>query len=369
MAIALRQIYSSSQKHIEIPGTGIIMQHMDFISDEPEGYLMNRDDRFFHENSRFDYPVFIPSDPSGKKIILLFHGLNERSWIKYLSWAYYLCALTGSFVVLFPLSFHVNRSPESWKDPRYMSNALNIIQATAGNIPMMSVANAAISERLYQDPMRFFYSGLRTLNDVLKLVSSVREGKHPVLPEESTINIFSYSIGAFFAQIMLMSDQCKLFTGSKLFMFCGGSVFSQMHGTSKLIMDSRTFISIYNFYLSDFEKCLKVKSPLSEFFETDIKGLTFRSMIDTERLKPLREKLLRNLDGRMQAITLKNDRIIPPPGIISTMRPVNKKSVGILDFQYDYTHENPFPIFRDKRNEMVNSGFEKVVMKAAEFFS
>lgn len=367
-AIALRQIYSLSQKEISIPGTETKIRHINFNSNEPAGIFMNADDKYFHENARFDYPVFIPGDPSCKKIILLFHGLNERSWMKYLSWAYYLCNMMGCFVVLFPLSFHVNRSPLSWSDPRLMNNSLSKIKATAGNIPMLTVANAALSERLYEDPMRFFYSGYRTLEDVLKLVNSIKEGKHPVLPGESTINIFAYSIGAFFAQLMIMADQENLFRDSKLFLFCGGSVFSNMHGSSKLIMDNRAFNRLYDFFLKDFEEFASGKTELSEFFKKDIRGLAFRSMIDLERLKQTREKLLRNLEGRMLALTLKNDTIIPPRGIIATMNPANRKAcVGILDFQYNYTHENPFPIYTDKRNETVNSGFEKVMTRAAQF--
>jgi hypothetical protein len=50
--------------------------------------------------------------------------LYERSWLKYLAWALNLAELTGSYVILFPISFHINRSPATWKDPRTMIHLL-----------------------------------------------------------------------------------------------------------------------------------------------------------------------------------------------------------------------------------------------------
>ena len=59
----------------------------------------------------------------------------------------------------------------------------------------------------------------------------------PVLP----ILMFSRIHWYFLAEIILMGNPDKLFSQSKLFMFCGGSVFSNMNGSSKLIMDSQAF--------------------------------------------------------------------------------------------------------------------------------
>jgi len=37
------------------------------------------------------------------------------------AWAYSLAELTGSYVIMFPSPFILNRSPDSWKDPRAMT--------------------------------------------------------------------------------------------------------------------------------------------------------------------------------------------------------------------------------------------------------
>jgi len=44
------------------------------------------------------------------------------------------------------------------------------------------------------------------------------------------------SIGAFLSQVVLMANQKNLFSDSRLFMFCGGSIFRSMFGVSRSIM-------------------------------------------------------------------------------------------------------------------------------------
>ena len=76
-------------------------------------------DNLIKENVSFNYPVFVPDhDRKYKDCIILLHGLNERNWNKYLCWAEYLCKSTGKPVILFPIAFHMNRTPENWYLPR-----------------------------------------------------------------------------------------------------------------------------------------------------------------------------------------------------------------------------------------------------------
>ena len=80
----------------------------------------HQNDESILENKRFYYPVFVPTKGQRKKCIILLHGLNERSWEKYGCWAEELARLTGKPVLLFPLAFHMNRSPNDWYNPRVM---------------------------------------------------------------------------------------------------------------------------------------------------------------------------------------------------------------------------------------------------------
>ncbi len=364
----LKSIFTSGEEEISIPGSEIKIHNILFRSDITNEFS-NVNDKMISENLSFSYPVFSPAGES-HKVILLLHGLNERSWIKYLVWAYYLARNTGSYVILFPISFHINRSPSTWKDPRAMMSFMKDRNSTLGKIEKLSFANVALSNRLTEDPMRFFKSGYQTSNDIVKLLTSVRDGKHELIPATDRFNIFAYSIGAFLAEIILMGNPDKLFTESKLFILCGGSVFSNMNGSSKLIMDRAAFDRVYSYYMNEFETILTGESPLVDFLSSTQIGLAFRSMIDLSRLKSFRENILNKLKDQIHSISLLKDSVIPSKGVISTLDISQKKdSVEIWDFPYPYTHENPFPIFDSPLSDKVDYWFEKVFVQATRFLA
>jgi Family of unknown function (DUF6051) len=366
----LKSIFKTENKIISIPDSDIKIHNILFSSDAPLNEFSNQNDSLIAENRSFSYPVFAPANRESTKVILLLHGLNERSWVKYLVWAYYLAKNTDSYIILFPISFHINRSPSSWKDPRAMINFMKERNSSLGTINMSSFANIALSNRLTEDPMRFFKSGYQTSSDIAKLLSCIKNGKHEVIPETDNFNIFAYSIGAFLAEIIMMGNPGKLFTRSKLFIFCGGSVFSNMHGSSKLIMDSLAFERVYSYYLYDFEKTLTGKSPLIDYLHTSQIGMAFRSMIDLGRLKTFRENILNRLRDQIHSTSLLKDAVIPAKGVISTLGALNKKDiVDVLDFPYTYTHENPFPLFDSPLSKKVDYWFEKVFAEATLFLA
>jgi len=366
----LKSIFTINVRLIRIPDSEIDIYNIDFRSDiSPNDFLSEPDSRIT-ENRSFVYPVFAPRNLKSDKVILLLHGLNERSWVKYLVWAYYLARQTNSFVILFPIAFHINRSPAVWSDPRAMINFMKERNASMGEISRSSFANIALSNRLTEDPMRFFKSGYETTSDIIKLLSSIKNGEHKVIPKIEDFNIFAYSIGAFLSEIMMMGNPQNLLSNSKLFIFCGGSVFSNMQGSSKLIMDSIAFKRVYDYFLYDFEKTLTGKSPLVEFLHTSQIGMAFRSMIDLERFKTFRENMLKNLKEQIHSLSLLKDSVIPSKGVISTLRASGKKDVvDIWDFPYEYSHENPFPILDKTLSEKVDYWFEKVFAEATLFLA
>lgn len=96
--------------------------------------------------------------------------------------------------------------------------------------------------------------------------------------------------------------------------------------------------------------------------------MVFRSMIDLARFKAFRENILKNLKGQIHSISLFKDSVIPAKGIISTLRiPKLKNSVDIWDFPYNYSHENPFPVFDSPLSKKVDYWFEKVFAEATMF--
>jgi len=364
----LKNIFNPEADYIPVPGTSVYIRNLDFTSQFPDNNFLNASDTLIAENRSFTYPVFSPSMKTTGDVILLLHGLNERSWVKYLVWATSLAEKTGSHVILFPISFHINRSPDAWRDPRKMVPIMNNRLMTGGDIMMSSFANAALSTRLTEYPFRFFNSGYQTAADIISLVKSIKAGEHRVIPSNSNINIFAYSIGAFLAEILLMGNTDDLFTDTKLFIFCGGSVFSSMKGSSKLIMDSKAFDIVYSYYMNDFEKSLRGKGPVTDFLKNTSLGMAFRSMIDFGRFRKFRENILNKLRDQIQSITLKNDTVIPASGVLATLNTKKHQPAEVWDFSYAYSHENPFPVFNSPLSSEVNRSFERVFSRAAAFF-
>lgn len=365
----LKAIYDPLADKIDIPGSAVSIRNVKFESTMDDHFFSAQKDAGIGENNDFSYPVFVPGDTSSQKVILLFHGLNERSWDKYLTWAFFLAKSTGSYVVLFPISFHINRTPDSWRDPRASFMCYNSRRVDLGDIEKSSLANVMLSRRLSETPLRFFSSGYQTAVDVCGLVESIKKGSHSIIPQSNKVDIFAYSIGAFMAQILMMANPKGLFNGSKLFIFCGGSVFSNMRGTSKYIMDKVAYDKVYKFYVNDFENKIKRGYSLYDFFNNNTLGLTFRSMLSLTRGKEYREKALKRLAGDIYAIALEKDTVIPPNGIIDTLSvgPINKPKVKVIDFPFSYCHEAPFPVLKTGMSDQVDICFNMVFDEAATF--
>ena len=361
---SLGSLFDPGTGEIPINGSGLRIVNTGFVSDGMPGEQFSGEDWSIKENTEFSYPVFVPAS-EGNKVILLLHGLNERFWDKYLAWAYYLASETGSYVILFPISFHINRAPVSWKDPRAMLRLIRERIPVMGEIRNSSFASHALSRRLADDPRRRLRSGYQTVNDIVRLITQIREGSHPVVPATDKINIFSYSIGAFLSEIMLMADPWGLFNETKVFMFCGGSVFGRMNPESKHIMDKLAFENTCRYYRDDFEEEIGNKGSLLGRLVSGPLGMAFRSMLDPGRLRLQREKSLAEICDRMFVIALAGDRVVPPEGVLETLG--KGIHVDVLDFPFDYTHEKPFPILDNPKAGQVDAGFEKVFIPACRF--
>ncbi len=330
-------------------------------------------DDLVSQNNHFKYPVFMPEKPSGNRVILMLHGLNERKWDKYLGWAHYLAEKTGKPVILFPTSFHINRSLPEWLDPRILNNRVATRRSKNTSDPHLSTfINLALSERLTESPERFFLSGLQTVIDLRQLLNQIRAGEHPLFAKNTLSDIFAYSIGGLVAQVMLISNPDSLLSGSKLFLFCAGALFSQMNGISRVIIDPVANERIQNFYKNELETRIKNSGVFAEFFNNSQIGMAFRSMIAPDRFRKIRERVFRKQSAQIYAISLKEDRVIPPGMISSTLlgkRDELPANMDVYDFSYPYSHEMPFPFkLRDARS-LVDEGFEKIFRKASVFLS
>jgi hypothetical protein len=339
-----------------------------FISTAPyldEKELISAEDTMILENLSFTYPVFLPRKiKKAGKAILLLHGLNERNWSKYLTWAEYLCQAIGTPVILFPIAFHMNRSPLNWSNPRALQSLMDLRRKHNGNDRSLSFANIALSERISEKPSRFYSSGRQSIHDLAQLFKEIKQGSHPYFAENAQIDIFSYSIGSFLSQITIMTNPDGLFSDSKLFMFCGGSIFSSMFGESRSIMDRPAFARLLQYYMNDFPAEAKPSSISDRMYES------FLSMISPDKNKARREEFFKQLGNRLEGISLKKDKVIPYQGVVEALGTDNaKSSISLLDFSFPYSHENPFPIGNKLESSEVDASFNQIFERAAQFLT
>lgn len=326
----------------------------------PNNIFYKASDNKIQENKKFTYTVFTPKRPykTGKAILLL-HGLNEKSWDKYLTWAEYLCTATGKPVILFPIAFHMNRTPKCWSNARELMPWVE--KRKHGNVNNSTFVNIALSYRLSNIPLRFYISGKESVYNVWQLFDEIKTGRHPLFREDTEIDIFSYSIGAFLSEVLLLANPDHLLDNSKLFMFCGGSVFSEMNINARDIVDNEACEKVRNYFLNDF-----IDKPFSDTYTDDFIDCAFKAMICTEYMKEYREAFFEKEQDRIKIATLKDDTVMTTEGV--------KKSIGknnsILEevhFPYKYTHQVPFPVINGTSPELLSEMFDNVFAKSADF--
>ena len=70
-------------------------------------------------------------------------------------------------------------------------------------------------------PVTLLRLGRESVYNMWQLVHEIKNGEHPLFKEDTSINLFAYSIGALLSQVLLLANPDKMFTDTRLFMFCG----------------------------------------------------------------------------------------------------------------------------------------------------
>ncbi len=323
-------------------------------------------------NSRYRCLLMEATGEAPRGLILLLHGLNEKRWEKYLPWALQLARRTGKAVLLFPIAFHMNRTPAPWSDARSMARVSAERRRAYPSISGSSLANAAISSRLHMLPQRMFWSGLQTYEDILSLLRELRSGQHPYLPQAASVDIFAYSIGAFLSEILLMANEDGMFTSSRLFLFCGGPTLDRMNPTSRYILDSEATIALYSFFNHHLENEFHRDARLAHYFgEGHPAGQAFRSMLSYHTFRAEREQHFATMAGRIRAVALRDDSVIPPGEVLNTLQGNYRDipiPVDVLHFEHPYSHVTPFPD-TEAHSVGIDASFTRVMDIAAEHLS
>ncbi|MEE4255795.1 MAG: DUF6051 family protein [Bacteroidales bacterium] len=359
--IAYRTYMFQSGYFNHLPGSSVVPGiEKDFLTTFPDREIM--------ENIDFRYPVFMPAGQKKvDKAIILLHGLNEKSWDKYLPWASELVLHTGYAVVLFPISFHMNRTPDAWANPRNMAGLSRLREKKYKGQEATSFANAALSERLDNMPERFALSGYQSVMDLLNLVNHISSGDHPAFKESTEIHFFGYSIGAFLTQVLMIANPDGIFDKSRFVLFAGGTVFSQINGISKLIIDKQAFSQLRHYYLN--ESTWRRKTLRSYVDAMGVKNVAraFMAMLSPDYFHGLRDRVFSSFKDQLLVFALKEDKVFPAEHIIKVF---DKSGVWVnyVDFPYDYTHETPFPLSnRPEVSEKVDKCFDNLFTEAGDF--
>ncbi|MFO7617968.1 MAG: DUF6051 family protein [Bacteroidales bacterium] len=380
--ILLKGLFRLDQTEIRLPETDVRIVNCSFrspiqpvddtcfketMSDPGRALLVRQSEA----NSNFTYPVFMPEEkgPAQGAIILL-HGLNERQWNKYLYWAQYLCEQTGKAVILFPIAFHINRSPEYWSDPRLMSEVSLKRTTVADADDLATPFNAALSTRLEKHPEWFCTSGLQSCYDIISLSTDIRDGRHPLFEAGTRTDFFAYSVGAFLLEVLLLANPDGLFSRSRSFLFLGGSTFEQMRGVSRYIMDRRAYDRLDQAFLRQDPAVVRNNIHLPRLSSFNQLWTSFLSVLKLDLMAREREESFRSLSDRISAVGLARDRVIPGGSILATLRGNRRPSgipVRIMDFPYPYIHENPFPVTQPDIRRAVDSSFRDVFGQASRF--
>ncbi len=332
--------------------------------------MLNEKDAEIQENIKFRYHIIMPSALlKSKSIILMFHGFNEKYWTKYLPWAKHLVDRTGKAIVMFPIAFHMNRAPSIWSDPHKMYEVSLQRKMRHPDIICSSLSNVAISTRLHNKPQRFIWSGLQSYYDIIDFIEDIKSDNHPVIEKDAAIDFFSYSIGTFFGEILMMSNKNGYFSKSKYVTFCGGAVFNRLSPVSKFILDSEANVSLYSFVIEHLESHMRRDPKLYDYMNRQPEGINFQCMLNYKTFTAYRENLFRKMSDRFYSIVLQKDEVVPPYEVINTLQGVRRDipiKVDILDYPYKYTHENPFPLNEREKDE-IDKQFKITFDKIADF--
>ena len=330
-------------------------------------------DIFVEENQGFNYQIIKPKGiGKAKKAVFLFHGFNEKDWSKYLPWAKAISDGTGSAVILFPIAFHMQRAPKNWSSIREMYRLSEHRKKKFPNIVHSTLSNVAISMRLHAMPQRFIWSGLQTYYDIIQLIADIKSDNNEHIDKDFNFNIFAYSIGGFLAQILKLTNYNNYFVNSKVCLFCSGATFNRLSPVSKFILDSEANVALYSYLVEHFDKMLEKDNVLHHFIREDhLEGKTFSAMLDYQKMREFREKLLKKYEHQIYAISLSKDDVIPSFEIMNTLKGAYREiniRMDEMDFEYDYIHENPFPA-NASNSKQVDESFEKVFEKVCLFFN
>lgn len=312
------------------------------------------------QNRCFRYPL-IRETRSGaglvrhRHAIVLLHGLNERTFSKYVPWAYRLWSTTRVPVVLFPMTFHMNRVSPAWASQQQEIHQQRSV--LAGN-DCAHRFNAVISQRLNARPDRFFWGAVQTYWDLVDLVRTIRSGHHPHFTPDARVDLMGYSAGGFFTLLLLMENCEGLFCDSRGVVFASGVPIRDLELASPLILDLTAEVALMKLFVKNIDSPQDVR--MQHWIEHHGEGRWIRTFCGQTPKRTEVEQRLRELAPRLLGIANSNDEVVPLGAVLNMLQGV-KRDTGVKIVELELgIHENPFlaPRYeKDKPGRRLITGF------------
>lgn len=293
------------------------------------------------ENLSFRYPFLRAHQPGGqpksKHLIILLHGLNERSYSKYVPWAYQLWRQTGAAVALFPLSFHVSRVHPPWG--RSLERSLARRRQLPGN-ENVHPFNCVLSERLDSRPERFFWGGVQSFHDVVDLVGLIRSGQHPTVDADAQVDLIGYSAGGYLALGLMLGNGGGHFEKSRCVVFESGAAMRSTHLSTRFIMDLACEVGLLKLFVRFTPRL--ANSRLNHWLMEHDEGRWFRALFGEEKERARFEARLREIAPRLLAIANTHDDVIPANAVFNTLTGKHRDTGVRVEELSLGVHEHPF---------------------------
>lgn len=331
------------------------------------------------ENTRFRYPLVRESGDGElrrhDRLTILLHGLNERSFGKYLPWAYHLWRATAHPVALFPLPLHVNRVLPAW------GRTLRESYARRQDVPGNENAhrfNATISERLDRHPARFFWGGVQAYHDINQLAAEIRADRHPHFTPDARIDLLGYSAGGYLTLALLLADHQGWWTESRGVVFASGAPVRDTNLASRFIVDLMTEVALMKLYVKHLER--DANERMRHWFDSHPEGQCMRLFCGLVPGHKELEHRLAQIHTRLLGVTNSNDVIMPSGAILNALQGV-RRDVGVRVEELNLgVHESPFVCTsyaeRDRRfisdyldEDRYGEQFEQFINLAADHFA
>jgi predicted esterase len=316
-------------------------------------------DCMIEENIRFRYPLLRDHQRGtarrSPEVLILLHGLNERSFTKYIPWAYQIWAHARMPVLLFPISFHINRVRRAWGGTQ--QECYRRRTEVPGNEHFHRY-NAVMSDRLHAHPERFLWGALQSFWDIVDLVGDIRENRHPHFVPETRVHLMGFSAGGYIALSLLLENARRWFDDSRAVMFASCAALRDVNLASNLIIDHAAEVALVKMYVKYREK--QMNARLRHWFEEHSEGRWFNAFCGLMPDRTLLDKRLREVAPRLLGIADSNDQVMTPGAMLNALQGI-RRDTGVCVRELSLgIHENPFatPDYRQRERQMITESLD-----------